>query len=112
MTPQSSLAGLRVSHAREIAHYRNLLVRAQSASSASIHELHTRLHDLQGRYDVLAQEHGQCGTRDTGGDSLGRGIAGDGSIRDIARGMSKQERVKALAVFAEGECGDSLSRKA
>jgi pyrimidine and pyridine-specific 5'-nucleotidase len=94
-----SIQGLKREHDRQITHYRNLLVRAQSASASSIHEMHMKLQDLQERYDTLRAEHAACGIA----PSLPiRGQEGLGLIVGMRR-MDKAGRMDILVAVLEGQ---------
>jgi pyrimidine and pyridine-specific 5'-nucleotidase len=92
------MAELQEEHQRQITHYKNLLVRAQSASASSIHDLHTRLQELQKRYDALSEEHGACG-------SLAReqGSADGHGIGRMMRDRDQSGRMRVLHEVLEGE---------
>lgn len=61
---QLSMQNLKREYERQITHYRNLLVRAQSASASSNHELHMQLQVLQGRYEGLRVEQKGVAAKD------------------------------------------------
>ncbi|WVF68610.1 hypothetical protein IAT40_003380 [Kwoniella sp. CBS 6097] len=107
----SPLAALQAKHLRQITHYKNLLVRSQSASSSSLHDLHTQLHTLQREYNWLRAEHANCGAHvcdhtlveqsqdiSTGQKAV-EGMQGD--FGSMVRGLTKDERVKLLGLVAE-----------
>ncbi|ORX33682.1 WD40-repeat-containing domain protein [Kockovaella imperatae] len=66
-------------HSKQVHHYRTLLIRAHSSSSAELHEVHSRLHTLQRHYDELKALHDQC----------------DNS-RSAVKNLSREQRVQLL----------------
>jgi hypothetical protein len=101
---QPSLGELQASHARQLTHYKNLLIRAQSASSSSLHDALTRLHELEGRYARLEAEYARCRKEDFARekDSQLAGDLGRGSLAEAVKSLSKSERVRVLGLMAEG----------
>jgi hypothetical protein len=101
---QPSLGELQASHARQLTHYKNLLIRAQSASSSSLHDALTRLHELEGRYARLEAEYARCREGDLARekDSQLAGHLGRGSLAKAVTNLSKSERVRILGIMAEG----------
>jgi hypothetical protein len=101
---QPSLGELQASHARQLTHYKNLLIRAQSASSSSLHDALTRLHELEGRYARLEAEYASCREEDLARerDSQLAGDLGRGSLAEAVKRLSKSERVRILCIMAEG----------
>lgn len=102
---QSSMAELQSSHARQLAHYKNLLIRAQSASSTALHELHTQLHQLQTAFDRLQAEHDECARRrqDSVMESEIAGAIGGSDLELKVRSTGRQERMRLLGIIADGE---------
>jgi hypothetical protein len=98
---QPSLGELQASHARQLTHYKNLLIRAQSASSSSLHDALTRLHELEGKYEA---EYARCRNEDLARerDSQLAGDLGRGSLAEAVKSLSKSERVRVLGIMAEG----------
>lgn len=103
---QDELADIQESHHRQIKHYKTLLIRAQSASAASIHELHTKLTDLEGRYNKLKRDHAGCSAADSQGTTLER-VRQERvdltNVKGTMRNMGKDERLKVLSAVLEGE---------
>jgi hypothetical protein len=101
---QPSLGELQASHARQLTHYKNLLIRAQSASSSSLHDALTRLHDMEGKYARLEAEYARCREADLAKekDSQLAGDLGRGSLAEAVKSLSKSERVRILGIMAEG----------
>jgi hypothetical protein len=101
---QPSLGELQASHARQLTHYKNLLIRAQSASSSSLHDALTRLHDVEGRYARLEAEYAREREADIARekDSQLAGDLGRGSLAKAVKSLSKSERVLVLGLMAEG----------
>ncbi|OCF37122.1 hypothetical protein I316_01027 [Kwoniella heveanensis BCC8398] len=113
----SPLATLQAKHLRQITHYKNLLVRSQSASSSSLHDLHSQLHTLQREYNWLRAEHAKCSDtkyirplecfeQSARAREVGRleQRAVDGMREDLegmVRGLTKDERVRLLGMVAE-----------
>ncbi|WWD05747.1 hypothetical protein V865_003830 [Kwoniella europaea PYCC6329] len=60
----SPYAALETHYLRQITHYKNLLVKSQSASSSSLHDLHSQLHYLQKQYNELEAAHARCSAAD------------------------------------------------
>lgn len=109
---------MQASHARQLTHYKNLLIRAQSASSSSLHDALTRLHQSEGEYARLEAEYAKCWEADLAreSDSQFAGHIGRGSLAEAVKGLSKSERVRLLGVMAEGtlpfqrrHCGSCLA---
>ena len=105
-------------HVRQIAHYKNLLVRAQSASSAALHELHTQLHDLQRRFRALQDEHALCDAiqrepdRWVGIESKGSTILAERKgVREVIHRSRKEDRIDLLGVIAEGKFGPDQTER-
>jgi pyrimidine and pyridine-specific 5'-nucleotidase len=99
------VASLQANHSRQLNHYKNLLVRAQSASSSSLHDLHSRLHRLEGKYAALEAEHEKCAERrkqERGKRDVEDALRAGKGIEGILRGMGKSERIKLLGTIAEG----------
>ncbi|KAI9632590.1 WD40-repeat-containing domain protein [Dioszegia hungarica] len=92
---QHGLSDIQESHRREIKHYRNLLIRAQSASAASIHELDGRLREAETRYDDLLRQHGECGK------GKGKEVDVD-TIREVMRTLDRSGRLEMLDMVLEG----------
>lgn len=101
---QPSLGELQASHARQLTHYKNLLIRAQSASSSSLHDALTRLNEMEGRYARLESEHARCREADLARerDSQLAVHMGRGSLAEGVQSLSKSERVRVLGLVAEG----------
>lgn len=85
-------------------------MRAQSASSASLHELHTQLHNLEKRYQALREEHARCGAKEADVGRLkrveteaSRSLSEGKGLRDLIRESRREERVDLLGIVAEGE---------
>ncbi|WVW80126.1 hypothetical protein I302_102101 [Kwoniella bestiolae CBS 10118] len=102
----SPYAALETHYLRQITHYKNLLVRSQSASSSSLHDLHSQLHYLQKRYSELEAEHAKCGLADNAKrDEVEFEKRAVNCIRNdragALRGMDRDERVKLLGLVAE-----------
>lgn len=98
---------LRAQHAKQITHYKNLLVRAQSASSASLHELHQQLHDLQSRYNDLQAEHARCGDwmrmkREVFEDKAAESIV-KRTVKEAIQDWDSDERIRLLGLVVESE---------
>ncbi|WRT65681.1 uncharacterized protein IL334_002626 [Kwoniella shivajii] len=102
----SPLAALERHYLRQITHYKNLLVRSQSASSSSLHDLHSQLHVLKSRYHGLEIEHAQCAEKEMTSrqevasekrivNEMKNGL--HGTIRD----MGRDERVQLLGLVVE-----------
>jgi hypothetical protein len=101
-----SLGDLQASHARQLTHYKNLLIRAQSASSSSLHDALTRLHELEGRYARLEAEHARCQeslTAQKRDDGIIGHLRQGGKLAEAVRELSKSERVRILGIMAEGK---------
>ncbi|WWD16533.1 hypothetical protein CI109_100960 [Kwoniella shandongensis] len=102
----SPIAMIQANHVRQITHYKNLLVRAQSASSSSLHELHHKLNALQRAYTKLEHEHAQCLARrqeeETRCNLEKQVMSGlKGGLAGSVRGMGKAERVKLLGMITD-----------
>ncbi|WVQ96144.1 hypothetical protein IAU59_003247 [Kwoniella sp. CBS 9459] len=107
----SPLAVLQAKHLRQITHYKNLLVRSQSASSSSLHDLHSQLHALQREYTSLKAEHARCAEKTcehrnvdhAASTSLEQKVTDGfkGDLEGTLRGLTKDERVKLLGMVAE-----------
>ncbi|RXK40396.1 hypothetical protein M231_02229 [Tremella mesenterica] len=106
---ETSLGQLQAVHHKQLTHYKNLLVRAQSASSSSLHDLHTKLHQVETLYNNLLAEHALCAgkvteiSRDrqlenTAAESLKNGEG----LGVVIRGMNKDDRIHLLGVIVEG----------
>ena len=98
-------------HHKQVTHYRNLLVRAQTASSSAIHDLHTKLLETEARLVALQAEHSQClaraeeerriqGATDRAAEVLKRG----GNLGSVIRDLSKDKRIDMLGYMVEGKC--------
>jgi hypothetical protein len=87
-----------------LTHYKNLLIRAQSASSSSLHDALTRLHELEGRYARLEADYARCREADLAKerDIQLAGHLGKGSLAEAVKSLSKSERVRVLGIMAEG----------
>lgn len=101
---------MKTRHARQIAHYKDLLVRAQSASSASLHDLHSKLHELEGRYRALQEGHAKCGIklrdaqrRNDLEQVVVQSLEADKTVRGVVERLTKKDRVEMLGIIAEGE---------
>jgi hypothetical protein len=96
-----------------LTHYKNLLIRAQSASSASLHDALTRLHELEGRYARLEAEHARC-QESLIAQKRDDGIIGHlrqgGKLAEAMRELSKAERVRILGIMAEGKSNSANSK--
>ncbi|WVQ83632.1 hypothetical protein IAT38_005773 [Cryptococcus sp. DSM 104549] len=114
MYDDSPLAIMQANHLRQLTHYKNLLVRSQSASSSSIHNMHMQLQDLERAYKLLEREyhglaavHAECGERRAEQERekglVKRAVEGmkEEGLGGVVRGMGKDERVKLLGVIAE-----------
>ncbi|ORY24402.1 hypothetical protein BCR39DRAFT_325074 [Naematelia encephala] len=88
--PNPSKAAEQGAHTRQLTHYRNLLVRAQSSSSSELHELHSRLLDLENRYRQLEEEHAYCAKRAPGEDTPPVTLSKH-TFTSAAASMSKEE---------------------
>ncbi|WWC87868.1 uncharacterized protein L201_002766 [Kwoniella dendrophila CBS 6074] len=102
----SPYAAMETHYLRQITHYKNLLVKSQSASSSSLHDLHSQLHSLQKLYKELEAEHSKCVTRDKDkqdeADFEKRAVQGvKNGMAGVVRGMEKDERIKLLGLVAE-----------
>ncbi|KAK4688067.1 hypothetical protein P7C73_g2033, partial [Tremellales sp. Uapishka_1] len=110
-----TLDTLQTNHARQLTHYKNLLVRAQSASSAELHELHSKLLDVEGKFAALKAEHAGCaGTlvkakkhsaKERGKEGVEHDVASaiaDGKgLAGVVKRLGKEDRVTLLGVIAE-----------
>ena len=97
---------MQASHARQLTHYKNLLIRAQSASSSSLHDALTRLHELEGRYARLEAEHARCREMEVArenDDGMVRQLGPGRDLAEAVRKLSKSERVRVLGIMAEGQ---------
>lgn len=82
---------------RQLQHYKTLLVRAQSASSASIQDLHMQVVDMERRYKAIFNEHAQCAPKSKEVVSIDLN-----SLETQIRGMTSTDRIRLLGVVAEG----------
>jgi len=97
---------MQASHARQLTHYKNLLIRAQSASSSSLYDALTRLHELEGRYGTLEAEHARCREMEVArerDDGIVRQLGPGRDLEEAVRKFSKSERVRVLGIMAEGQ---------
>ncbi|OCF74968.1 hypothetical protein I204_03815 [Kwoniella mangroviensis CBS 8886] len=102
----SPYATLETHYLRQITHYKNLLVKSQSASSTSLHDLHSQLHYLQKQYHELEAEHARCSAADRSkrGQEEFEKRAVDSVRNDLAgtlRSMDRDERIRMLGLVAE-----------
>ncbi|KAL7419628.1 E1 ubiquitin-activating protein [Cryptotrichosporon argae] len=87
----TSIAALRTEHARELSHYKTLLVRAQSASSASLNEMHVKLVDAERRYAALKAEHARCARAEVRHEDVSR----------MMRATGKEGRMRVLEMVVQ-----------
>lgn len=105
---QPDIASLQVKHSKQLLHYRNLLIRAQSASSVSLHELHTKLHILEAQYATLKAQHDLCNkpsaSQEYGGmiGQATKAIADKKSLEDVVRCLEKGDRIRLLKEVVDG----------
>lgn len=85
------------------------MIRAQSASSVSLHELHTKLHILETKYTTLKAQHDLCSKVSASqeyGEMVGqttKAIGEKKSLEEVVRRLEKSDRMRLLQEVVEGE---------